>query len=324
MRFVAPPRAAVDAAVFDRPPLAGWLEFATLLRGPDWPDVAALNALGRHAGERGPLRFVAQSPVLLADGLHYERRIAARGEIATRERNWHDLLNALIWLRFPQLKAALNSRQVEQIAIAGPKARTRAQCALTLFDEAGVVVTLRDRALLRLWDAHDWHGLFWRERGAWSDGRIEVTIFGHALLEHALKPRQLLVGKALVVAMASSAEVADGVADRAASAIEALCRAIESGALLTDPQELRPLPLSGIPGWHEDNADENFYLSAPCFCPVRAGRRYPPAWSLQPGDALGQVVAEQLAFHAVAPAGAMIAGDAEAVAFADAMVAEAQ
>jgi hypothetical protein len=27
---------------------------------------------------------------------------------------------------------------------------------LTLFDEAGVVVTLSDPALLALWDAHDW------------------------------------------------------------------------------------------------------------------------------------------------------------------------
>ena len=272
----------------------------------------------------GAPRFVAQSPALLADGLHYEQRIAERAEIATRERNWHDLLNALIWLRFPQLKAALNSRQVEQIAIAGPKSRTRAQCALTLFDEAGVVVALRDPALLALWDAHDWHGLFWRERKAWSDGRIDVIVFGHALLEHALKPRQLLVGKAMVVMPASTGNLEDVAAPpgevRSEAAIAALAQAIVSAALLTDPQELRPLPLSGIPGWHADNTNEAFYLSAPCFCPLRAGRRYPPPLSLQRADASGQVAAEQLALHAAASAGGMVTGDAEAAAFATAMV----
>ena len=42
-------------------------------------------------------RFEAQTPTLLADGLHYEQRIAERRVIATREGNWHDLFNAMIW-----------------------------------------------------------------------------------------------------------------------------------------------------------------------------------------------------------------------------------
>ena len=265
MRFVAPAREAVDPCVFFRPPLSQWREFDALLRGVEWPDIAALN--GRR--QPGSPCFAAQTPELLLDGLHYEQRIFERAEIATRERNWHDLLNALVWLRFPLIKAALNARQVAQIAIAGPKSRTRAQCALTHFDEAGVVVMLRDPALLDLWDAHDWHGLFWREREAWCEGRIEAHVFGHALLEHALQPRQLLVGKALIVAMPPSADVE--------SALAAAARSIQSGRLLNDPQELRPLPLSGIPGWYESDATEEFYRRAPCFRPRRAGRSYPPA-----------------------------------------------
>ncbi len=318
MRFVAPPRSEIDPVVFSRPPLSQWVAFADFLCGLHWPDIEALNRSGGGAGSLLP-RFVAQSPTLLADGLHYEQRIAERGEVATRERNWHDLLNALVWLRFAQLKAALNARQVDQIAIAGPKARTRAQCALTLFDEAGVVVLLRDPALRALWDAHDWHGLFWREREAWIDGRIEAIVFGHALLEHALKHRQLLVGKALVVAVPRSVRM-----DNAVSAMDTLTKSIATAELLVDPQELRPLPVSGIPGWHEDNAGEGFYLSAPCFCPVRAGRHYPAPLSLRCDDAFGQEVAEQVLFHAVAPAGAMVAGDAQAAVLADTMFAEGQ
>src|SRR5262249_16596675 len=154
--------------------LSLWREFSDLLTGA-WPDVAALNARRMTT----PPYFVAQTPALLADGEHYEQRIFTRGQIATRERNWHDLLNALVWLRFGGLKQALNVRQVAEIAKLGPKQRTRAQYALTHFDEAGIIVLLRDAELVDLWDAHDWHGLFWRERAAWRDGRIEAVVFGH-------------------------------------------------------------------------------------------------------------------------------------------------
>jgi len=279
MRFVAPARSEIDPVVFSRPPLSQWLQFRDFICDRGWPDLDALNACARAAGAGSP-HFVAQSPELLADGLHYEQRIALRGEVATREHNWHDLLNALVWLRFAPLKSALNARQVAQIAMVGPKSRTRAQCALTLFDEAGVIVLLRDPALLGLWDAHDWHGLFWRERSAWNNGRVEAIVFGHALLEHALKRRQLLVGKALVVATPQSIDVEHAASAHGRPAIKAVVAGVVGGELLRDPQELRPLPMSGIPGWHEDNADESFYRNAPCFCPVRAGRHYPVPLSL--------------------------------------------
>ena len=283
MRFTAPARDQVDSSVFSRPPLSQWHEFAQLIETPDWPRVVELNSAADRFDLRGAAigvkrRFVEQTPVLLADGVHYEQRIAERGEIATREGNWHDLLNALVWLRYPALKAALNARQMGEIAIAGPKRRTRAQCALTHFDEAGIVVLLRDPALLDLWDAHDWHGLFWREREAWNDGRVAAHVFGHALLEHALKPGQLLVGKALVVTAPAGGNVEGDSSDSSAAAgrpVAELAAAIRRGELLNDPQELRPLPLSGIPGWHPDNTGESFYREAPCFSPLRDGRRYP-------------------------------------------------
>jgi hypothetical protein len=278
MRFSSPARETVEPAVFARPPLALWSPFQELLRGAQWPSVESLNAwvykAKNVAGSPVP-RFVTQTPALLSDGLHYEQRIAEHGQIATREGNWHDLLNALIWLRYPALKAALNARQVAEIAVAGPKRRTRAQCALTHFDEAGIVVQVRDPGLLRLWDAHDWHELFWRERAAWTDGRVAAHVFGHALLEHALKPGQLLVGKALVVVMRQGGNVECASAESAGDEFAELAAAIRRGELLNDPQELRPLPLSGIPGWHPDNTVESFYRDAPCFCPLRAGRRYP-------------------------------------------------
>ncbi len=266
MRFVAPAREHIDPAVFDRPPLDDWAEYRDLLAGAHWPAIAELNA--RRIRADAPM-FVAQTRQLEVENLHYELRIAQRAEISTRERNWHDLLNAMIWLRFPELKAALNKRQVDEIAIAGPKSRTRAQYALTHFDEGGVIVVLRDPRLLDAWNAHDWHGLFWRERDAWSNGGARVIVFGHALFEHALQPSSLLVGKSIAVFEESSAFAnADEISRRVA-------RAIDTGSLLNDPQEMRPLPLSGIPGWHDANEDESFYSTAPCFRPLREGRTYP-------------------------------------------------
>jgi hypothetical protein len=260
MRYVAPTREALDRRVLAVPPLAQWSEFASLLEGPHWPDAAALDAL-RH-GDGAP-RFVTQDKALLDDGLHYEERIA-RGAIATRPANWHDLFNACVWLRYPALKRALNARQVAEIARMGRRERSRPQCALTHFDEAGIIVALRDPAMLSAWDRHDWHALFWTHREAWVRGEACVEIFGHALLEHALTPDKLLVGKALVVM---------GGDDAAATCTQAIAR----GDILNDPQELRPLPVSGVPGWHAGTADETFYATAPCFQPVRAGRLYPAA-----------------------------------------------
>lgn len=264
MRYVAPAREAVDPAVFGRSPLAGWREYADLLQGSDWPAIDALNAR-RPPGVHE--RFAAQTPALLADGRHYEQRIAERGVIATRERNWHDLFNALVWLRHAPLKRALNAQQLTEIARMGPKERSRVQYALTHFDEAGVIVLLRDEPLLALWDAHDWHGLFWRERSAWADGRARLMVFGHALFEHALTPDRLLVGKAVPVL---------GAADEPA-ALAAVAQAIGAGRVLRDPLQLRPLPLSGLPGWRPDSEEEAFHLGAVCYRPLRPGRRYPPS-----------------------------------------------
>ena len=262
MRYIAPPRGRVEPAVFEQLPLHAWRGYADLLQGAEWPSIETLNA---RRADGASVRFAAQTRELLADGLHYEQRIAERAEIATREGNWHDLFNALIWLRYPALKQALNARQCDEIARIGPKIRSRAQYALTHFDEAGVLVELHDVHLLALWDAHDWHGLFWRERQAWRDGRIRVELFGHALLEHALTSGKLLVGKAMVFLAGPTAP----------DMVQRLVAGIDGGRLLRDPLELRPLPLSGLPGWHAAADAETFHCGNPSYQPLRSGRVYP-------------------------------------------------
>ncbi len=264
-RYRAPDRGDTSAATFAHPAFAGFERWHDWCLSPEWPDLDALNAGlsgATHASTGRPLRFVAQTPELLADGHHYESRIFECGEIATRTGNWHDLLNAMIWCRFPAIKSALNLRQFRDVQAVGGKQRTPAQYAQTLFDEGGAIVQLRDDMLLPAWDAHDWTEIFRPEH--WRSGAMRIHVFGHALLEHALTPNKLMTAKCLVWQGDPTGF----------DPIDATAAAIAEACWLTDPQELRPLPVSGIPGWHP-NQDADFYDGAACFRPVRAGRCYP-------------------------------------------------
>ncbi len=236
----------------------GYGEYLDLVTAARWPDVEALNARMLVSGPR----FVMQDAALLADGLHYEARIA-QGRIATRAENWHDLFNALVWMRHPDLKHALNQRQCHHMAGIGTGERSPAQQALTQFDESGVIVQVRDPGLLDLWDRHDWRALFHANAARWRSGDIAVVaVVGHALMEQMLVPGRLLVGKCVVVLGDSS------------DAVVRVAESISAGAILTLPSALRPLPLAGIPGWHAGQG-AGFYAQEDYFRPLRAGRVYP-------------------------------------------------
>jgi len=266
----------ISAVSIDLPLFAGIADF---LDGGDLArDLDALNYLvSRRDGGRA-LRLAAQTPELLSDGLHYEERIARHGVIATREDNAHDWFNAFIWLRHTQIKRSMNARQVADIARVGRKQRTRGQCALTHFDEAGAIVWVASRELLAAWDAHDWRRLFGTHRAEWGTN-IAITVVGHALYEYALVHETMPVAKALAVAV-DPGEIAERCIGGASipcwpEAEYSIAADIAADRLLADPQELRPLPLAGIPGWQADANSDDFFETAPCFRPLRAGRRYP-------------------------------------------------
>ena len=88
----------------------------------DWNRVLAglQPAIRVHAGH--DLRFVAQEYGRLAFESQYEPRCYLRGEVQTRESNWHDFFNGLVWLAFPKAKAAINARHY--LALTGPGPQT--------------------------------------------------------------------------------------------------------------------------------------------------------------------------------------------------------
>ena len=93
----------------------------------DWPAPADFD---RELGARAGVRFVLakprprrqRGPVDVRD--MYDARIA-RGEVPTRERNWHDLLNAIVWATFPKSKATLHGVSTGRSAMGSARGRAR-------------------------------------------------------------------------------------------------------------------------------------------------------------------------------------------------------
>ena len=257
--------------------------------GPNWTELAVLNAALTDILKRSnsaPLKFVEQNKELLSDGLSFEQRIADRGEIATRVASLHDFYSALMWLRFPKVKRAINAIHLHGIAQHGTKVRSRHQQAVTHLDEAGAWVVATHSNLLGLIDAHAWHTLFFANRSAWAPGSgpgftdtdgpaIEARVFGHAIFELMHAPHKLVAAKVVwIVADAGYFLLSNAEKDAVLDTLVAAALAVSS--VSGDPKLLSTLPLSGIPGWWPEQ-DTDFYANAPCFRPRPEGRIYSPA-----------------------------------------------
>ena len=250
----------VNGAIFA--PLA-----AALARLPRdrFPTHAELNALATGiATARGqPLRFV---PPRERKDRPYELHIADTGEVETRPGNWHDLFNALVWITFPRAKAAINAQHVAILEERGEaEARNRGpeRDALTLFDEGGVIVASSDAELVRLVVDFEWKELFWRRRKA-LQASMRFFTFGHACYEQALDPYIGMVAKTVFVPV-DAAFITMPFADQLTQADHLLARHFADRANFPSPRSMAPMPVLGVPGWHEGTGDETFYDDASHF-----------------------------------------------------------
>lgn len=233
-----------------------------------WPR-ADLPDVPRSAGGR-----VVQ-PVAAVDALGalaYEQHIAATGQLPTRD-NAHDWYNALAWLAWPRSKACLNALQVEEGErggeAVGANGRTRRRDALTLLDENGAVLVTASPSIAAELAAHAWTDLFVRNRARWAS-EARVWLIGHAMLEKLEVPRLDLCAHVRVLQLSEAAWgrwCSESLEVQRRWLDSWLCEDIRLG--LHTPADLLPLPLMGIPGWHPDNADSDFYNNQRVFRPLR-------------------------------------------------------
>jgi hypothetical protein len=152
------------------------------------PELAQLNAWALDARlalpDGKPLRFLHGAP---ASALAYESAIAHHGIVHVRRGQWHDALNALVWLAFPKTKAALNARHVQDRTSATANQRSRGRDAATLLDESGLILVCGDPDLDRLLRERAWRALFDDRRSAVMR-MMQPYAIGHGMLVKLLAP----------------------------------------------------------------------------------------------------------------------------------------
>lgn len=258
----------------DLPYWQDYLPFLQGLAGPELPSCPRLNAMlpadlcsaGGHA-----IRFVASGE--LADD-NYEQRIYTTGLVSTRPQSWHDLFNALVWLRYPLIKTALNRLHYQ--AGAGHKNGERGPVrdALTLFDECGVIVISDRPEVLQALAERRWRDAF---LDAAFDTSVWLSVIGHALLEKYLSPYKAMTAKALLLQV-DSEFLALPRQLRTAELDRQVAELVSGGVALRNPACLSPLPLAGVPGWWPRQAqnDGQFYLDREVFRQAPAGLKPAP------------------------------------------------
>ncbi len=250
-----------------------YLSFLQCLVGKNFPNCDQLNALlpdGLSSVSGQSIHFV---PSTQLDNDAYERRIYTTGQVSTRTENWHDLFNALVWMRFPCIKTAMNSLHYNAWSEQRDGSRGRLRDALTLFDECGVIVFSNNRKILTALAHRRWHEAFLTE--AFS-AAIQLSISGHAMLEKYLSPYKSMTAKALLVHVDTSLMTRPR-QEILSHLDRVIAQRMLSGKLLTETACLAPLPLAGVPGWWpvSEQGNSEFYDNLQVFRP--AGKELIPA-----------------------------------------------
>lgn len=269
----------VSKTQFD-PVLPYWQDYSPFLQqltGRDFPTCEQLTALlpdGLSSGDQQSIRFVPSTE--LDDGA-YEHRIYTTGQVSTRPDNWHDLFNALVWMRFPRIKIAMNTLHFHAYAQQADGRRGSLRDALTLFDECGVIVFSRRPELLDALAQRRWSEVFQEDQ---FKKDIQLAISGHAMLEKYLSPYKSMTAKALLVNV-DSKHMALPREKLLTYLDKQIAEQLLAASTLTTPACLTPLPLAGIPGWWPDAAqDDAFYADQQVFRPPPANLTPAPALNL--------------------------------------------
>ena len=233
---------------------------------PRWPGPSELNRLippDLTTQEGEALKFCRQTRPLAA--LEYECHILKTGRVPGRERSWHDLFNALMWLCFGASKARINAIQVEEGISDSANRRSPRRNLTTLIDECGVLVAASDPHFEVLNRDHRWEHLFLHLRASWGR-EIRAYIIGHGLYEQCLRPYMGLTGKAVYFAVDSDF-FSFGLDAQYRHLDRMLAARLGAVTALGSPRDLHPFPVLGVPGWYAESQDALFYRVASYFRP---------------------------------------------------------
>ncbi len=142
------------------------------------------------------------------------------------------------------------------------QARGPVSDAATLFDESGLILAGPDENLGRLLAERQWGRAFVEHRPAWRE--VRAYVIGHAVLEKLLAPWPGITAKCLFMRMETQTDESA----YAVAADETVARIWRSRAI-TQPAELFPLPVLGIPGWWPANENPDFYENRDVVRPTR-------------------------------------------------------
>lgn len=217
----------------------------------NWPDIDAYNRYAKTFGvsnqNQDVIEFIPQTHKSKTFNQQYEPLIYQQGHVLTRDKNWHDFFNMLVWCRFPKTKALINSQQYLNLKYRvenNRPERTPQENALTIFDENGIIIISPQKDLLEDIQNHAWQRLFIEKRAQLT--QLRVMLFGHALYEKLLNPYIGLCGHSLLFNASLDSD------------IDSLIQTFLTEQTI-NRQHLNPFPLLGMPGAHPDNENESFY-----------------------------------------------------------------
>ena len=190
----------------------------------------------------------------------YEPRIFLKGELQTRLENWHDYFNALVWLRFPQIKSILNKLHYHQsIQREAGTNRSTLENRITQFDECGAIILSDNDNYLDMIRNHQWHELFVNNSKAFGR-HIRCVVFGHAIFEKALTP---YIGMTCHCILVNNKELLEYSNNDMCAIDQHIANHWES-EIQQEPEKLAPYPVLGTPGYWPEQ-DESFYANRSYF-----------------------------------------------------------
>lgn len=175
-----------------------WQAFASC---PEWPDSEQYTKVFQQYAGTGIKVETQLKPSSVEE---YCAAIFLDHTVPTRFQNWHDFLNLLMWMEFPDLKFHLHRMQwqaLQNFPKTSGRGRPPVNDVITMFDEGGAILPVLAEdleAAYTLLNTSDHQA-----KAEWvREKSLAPHIFGHGLYESLLAGKEQVYALALLVPVA--------------------------------------------------------------------------------------------------------------------------